>query len=117
MRPHEIRGALRGQPFQPFRVRLSTGQGYEVRHPEFVALTRTNLFVGEPVEAEVLDINDARILVAWKLPGKRNEVGQFTHAFSYRLNLNPAQAEARITGKVEGYSNHENVKGDCERRK
>ena len=48
MRANEIKEVLRRQPFQPFRIRLSTGQKYEVRHPEFVALTKTSLFVGEP---------------------------------------------------------------------
>jgi len=72
---------------------------------------------GEPLEAKVIDVNDTRVLVSWELAGDRNEVGQFTHAFRYRLNLIPARKQAQITGKVEGYSNHENVKGDCERRK
>ncbi len=48
MRPKEVQDVLRRQPFQPFRVRLSTGQGYEIRHPEFAAITRTSLFVGDP---------------------------------------------------------------------
>ena len=52
MRPNEVQDVLRRQPFQPFRVRLSTGQGYEIRHPEFVALTRTSLFVGYPAAAD-----------------------------------------------------------------
>ncbi|MFO7902884.1 MAG: hypothetical protein ACQESR_22080 [Planctomycetota bacterium] len=50
MRADEVRDLLRKQPFQPFRVRLSTGQGYEIRHPEFAALTRASLFVGAPTE-------------------------------------------------------------------
>lgn len=46
MRLEEIRATLRKQPFQPFRLRLSTGQSYDVRHPEFAWPTRTSLFVG-----------------------------------------------------------------------
>lgn len=52
MRVQEIREALRKQPFHPFRVRLSTGQGYDIRHPEFAALTRSSLFVGELAREE-----------------------------------------------------------------
>ena len=52
MRPNEVQEVLRRQPFQPFRVRLSTGQGYEIRHPEFAALTKTSLFVGDPAGDE-----------------------------------------------------------------
>jgi hypothetical protein len=48
----EIRAALRSQPFHPFRVRLTTGQAYEVRHPEFAAVTTSSLFVGEPSAAD-----------------------------------------------------------------
>lgn len=73
--------------------------------------------VGEPLTATIVDANDTRVLVAWRVPGERNAVGQFTHAFRYRLNLMPARGQAQMTGAVEGYSNHENVKGACERRK
>jgi hypothetical protein len=51
MRAHELRDALRRQPFQPIRVRLSTGQTYDILHPEFAALTATSLFVGSPSAA------------------------------------------------------------------
>ena len=46
MRLTEVQDALARQPFEPFRVHLSSGQSYEVRHPEFASLTRTSLFVG-----------------------------------------------------------------------
>lgn len=48
MLPAEVREALRKQPFEPFRIRLSSGQSYEVRHPEFAMVTRTSVFVGIP---------------------------------------------------------------------
>lgn len=44
----EVREALRKQPFEPFRIRLTTGQSYEVRHPEFATVTRTSVYVGVP---------------------------------------------------------------------
>lgn len=50
MTRNEIRDALRRQPFEPFRVRLSTGQVYEIIHPEFAAVTQTSLFAGEPTD-------------------------------------------------------------------
>lgn len=46
MRLEGVRKALRKEPFEPFRVHLSNGQIYEVRHPEFAALTRRSVFVG-----------------------------------------------------------------------
>ena len=50
---NEIRSALRKQPFAPFRIRLTTGQNYEIRHPEFAAVTQTSMFVGEPHDDDV----------------------------------------------------------------
>jgi hypothetical protein len=41
-----VRDLLRRQPFQPFRIVLSCGKSYEVRHPEMAMLTRTDVLVG-----------------------------------------------------------------------
>ena len=48
MRFSEIQDVLRRQPFEPFRVHLSNGQSYVVRHPESAGLTRTSVYVGTP---------------------------------------------------------------------
>lgn len=45
-----FRDLLATQPFKPFRLVMSSGQRYEVRHPEMALLTRSDLLVG--VEAE-----------------------------------------------------------------
>lgn len=37
---------LSQQPFRPFRLLMSNGQSYEVRHPEMAMLTRTDILVG-----------------------------------------------------------------------
>lgn len=50
MTMNEIRDVLRKQPFERFRVRLTTGQSYDVTHPEFAAVTQFSLFVGEPTD-------------------------------------------------------------------
>jgi hypothetical protein len=41
-----FRGMLASRPFQPVRIVLSSGQAYEIRHPEMALLTRTDLLVG-----------------------------------------------------------------------
>jgi len=41
-----FRELLSNQPFKPFRVVMSSGKAYEVRHPEMAMLTRTELLVG-----------------------------------------------------------------------
>jgi hypothetical protein len=40
------REVLGQRPFKPFRLVLSSGQAYEVRHPEMALLTRTSMLVG-----------------------------------------------------------------------
>jgi hypothetical protein len=37
---------LARQPFQPVKVTVSSGQSFEIRHPEMAMLTRTSLLVG-----------------------------------------------------------------------
>jgi len=34
------------RPFQPVRLTLSSGQSYEIRHPEMALLTRTDILIG-----------------------------------------------------------------------
>jgi len=41
-----FRELLTQQPFRPFRLVMSSGQSYEVRHPEMAMLTRTDILVG-----------------------------------------------------------------------
>jgi hypothetical protein len=41
-----LRDLMKARPFQPFRVVMSSGESYEVRHPETAFLSRTILFVG-----------------------------------------------------------------------
>src|SRR5438093_904910 len=49
-----FRDLLSHRPFQPFRLVMSSGEAYEVRHPELAMLTRTDILVGlEPDEENV----------------------------------------------------------------
>lgn len=43
----EVRKALREHPFEPFRIHLTNGMAYEVRHPEMALLTRHSVHVVE----------------------------------------------------------------------
>lgn len=40
------RDLLRARPFVPFRIVLSGGQSYDIRHPEMAMLLTTALLVG-----------------------------------------------------------------------
>ena len=48
MNPKKILELLRRTPFQPFRVSLSSGESYVVRHPEQAFVDRFTLYVGLP---------------------------------------------------------------------
>ncbi len=45
MRAEEIRNHLRREPFLPFRLYLSNGVSYEVRHPEFMYVGRREVVI------------------------------------------------------------------------
>ena len=45
---------LRREPFRPFEVRLSNGERYEIRHPEFAALTRSKLIITDPTSEKIV---------------------------------------------------------------
>ena len=48
LRTEDLQRLLRQQPFQPFRLTLSNGKTFEVRHPELAVVGRTTLFIGVP---------------------------------------------------------------------
>jgi hypothetical protein len=45
MSANVLREALTRHPFEPFRVRLSSGDVYEVRHPENALLLRGGVYI------------------------------------------------------------------------
>jgi hypothetical protein len=44
-----FRDMLVRRPFQPVRLTLSSGQSFEIRHPETALLTPTNILIGVDV--------------------------------------------------------------------
>lgn len=46
MRPDEIRAPLRKQPFEPIRVYISDGASHDVRHPEVMLVSRSEVVIG-----------------------------------------------------------------------
>jgi hypothetical protein len=41
-----FRDLLQERPFKPFRIVMSSGQAYEVRHPEMAFVTKTDMLIG-----------------------------------------------------------------------
>jgi len=48
MNAETIREWLTRQPFEPFELRLSNGEHYQVRHPEVVAIGRNRIAIADP---------------------------------------------------------------------
>jgi hypothetical protein len=48
MRPEDILELLRTHPFEPFRIHLTDGATYEIRHPDMVIVQRSKVIVGVP---------------------------------------------------------------------
>lgn len=44
-----FREMLARRPFQPVKLTLSSGQAFEIRHPEMALLTRTSILIGTDV--------------------------------------------------------------------
>ena len=53
MPPEDLLEAVRRRPFVPFRLCLTDGQSYEIRHPELVLPGRRTTTVGLPSDADV----------------------------------------------------------------
>lgn len=47
-----FRKLLSRRPFQPFRITMSSGEKYDIKHPEVALLTRTTLYVGTDFDKE-----------------------------------------------------------------
>jgi len=44
-----FRDLLRQKPFRPFRLVMSSGESYEVRHPEMAMVLKNDILVGTDV--------------------------------------------------------------------
>ena len=46
MTQEDLRDAVRRQPFEPFRIVLTTGDTYDIRHPDLVMVGRRAAIIG-----------------------------------------------------------------------
>jgi len=64
MRPEDIRGFIKQQPFQPFRLTLTDGRTYDVLHPELAMVGRSFVAVGLARTGDPEGIADRMITVS-----------------------------------------------------
>jgi len=48
MTADELRECLEREPFEPVRVRLTSGDAYEIRNPGLAVVMRSRLFIAAP---------------------------------------------------------------------
>jgi hypothetical protein len=84
MPPFELLALLRARPFRPFRIVMTEGQGYLVRHPENVIVTPASAHVGYPDEKEpamslrvdIISLAQVRALELIEQPAQKPGDGQ-----------------------------------------
>lgn len=64
MRPDDIRSFLQQKPFRPFRVTLTDGRSYEVRHPELAMVGRSTVAIGLPAPGDPDPVYDHLVTVS-----------------------------------------------------
>ena len=63
MRPNDIRDFLRREPFHPFRITLTDGRTYDVRHPEMAMVGRSTVAIGLSANGDDETIYDRLVTV------------------------------------------------------
>ncbi|MSU77743.1 MAG: hypothetical protein EXS16_06575 [Gemmataceae bacterium] len=58
----DIRSRLNRQPFSPFRIRTSSGQAYDVLHPEFAIVGKRVVVVGIPSQQDDPEFDQAHVV-------------------------------------------------------
>jgi len=48
MRPEDVREHLETRPFEPFRLFLSDGKTFDIRHPDLCIVSRSAVYIGIP---------------------------------------------------------------------
>jgi hypothetical protein len=64
MRPEDIRGFLQRKPFQPFRLTLTDGRTYEIRHPELAMVGRSSVAIGVPAPNDPNPVYDRLVTIS-----------------------------------------------------
>ena len=64
MRSKDIHEFVAKQPFQPFRITLTDGRTYDVRHPEMAMVGKSSVVIGVPLEGDDEPYYDRAITVA-----------------------------------------------------
>jgi hypothetical protein len=64
MNQDEILQRNRQQPFEPYRLVLTTGDSYEIRHPDLALVTRSAVHIGIPAAKSKSDAAREVVIVS-----------------------------------------------------
>ena len=67
MNAEMVREWLNRRPFEPFELRLSNGENYQVRHPELLAIGKNRVVIVDPntdrvVHVALIHVNSIEVL-------------------------------------------------------
>ena len=48
MNAETVRELLRRRPFEPFKLRMTNGDVFEIKHPEMAIVLKTKVIIGDP---------------------------------------------------------------------
>ena len=78
MTHEEVYEAARRQPFEPFRLILTTGAAYDIRHPDLIMVGRRSAVVGVTNEGNgtvydrTIKVDMLHVVGIEELPASRN---------------------------------------------
>lgn len=64
MRPEDLHEYLRRKPFCPFRITLTDGRTFDIRHPELIMVGRTSAEIGIPSSRYEYPTFDRRVSIS-----------------------------------------------------
>ena len=76
MNAQQIRQLHRAQPFKPFRLRLADGNEYNVKHPEFLMITRSGRTIVLATSDDAVEIIDALLVASIQVANGQHEDAQ-----------------------------------------
>lgn len=64
MRPEDILSFMQRRPFQAFRITLTDGTAYAIRHPELAMVGRSTIAIGIPGPEDTQPVYDRLVTVS-----------------------------------------------------
>ena len=73
MNIQQIRELHRAQPFKPFTLRLTDGNEYSVKHPEFLMITKSGRSIVLATSDDAVEIIDSLLVASIQVGNGRYE--------------------------------------------